>query len=226
MVGAGGGIGMHDATVDLNGNIWFTYFQAASVSRTIGKIDMKTGKVTNFAYPAQRGRVATAHGIYRARDGVIWFTVHGSESAGEGGLVSGGLGRIDPKTEKLEVFPPAEGMATVVTHVAEDGQGHIWASTTKGALRFDPTTRTFTEFKSVSPGSSYGVAADRHGNGWWAQIVYDTIGYSYIKTGKSFELKPPPTPHRFLQEGDIPEEDLAAYGKRESWIVQTIRPGA
>ena len=39
------------------------------------------------------------------------------------------------------------GGATTVDY---DGKGRIWASAPDGALRFDPTTQTFTEFKSIT----------------------------------------------------------------------------
>jgi streptogramin lyase len=225
-VGAGGGLGLHDATVDLNGNLWFTYNQRGSVTRTIGKIDTRTGHVTDFKYPGQEGRAALSHGMYRAKDGTIWFTVNTGAPVVEGADIPGRLGKIDPKTEKLEVFTPARGMSGVTLHVDEDAQGQIWASTAMGALRFDPTTRTFTEFRSLTSGSSYGVAADRDGNGWWTQINIDIVGHSDIKTGKSFEIRLPPNPHPFLKEGDLSAEDLKAYGPRGTGAQAPRRPAA
>lgn len=225
-VAAGGALGLHDATLDLNGNIWFTYNQQGSVNRTIGKIDTRTGLVTDFKYPGQGGRAAVTHGMYRAKDGTIWFTVNTGAPATEGGDVAGRLGTIDPKTEKLEVFTPAKGMSGVTLHVDEDGQGQIWASTAVGALRFDRASRTFAEFRSLTPGNSYGVAADRDGNGWWTQINIDIVGHSDIKTGKSFEIRLPPSRHPFLKEGDLSAEDLQAYGPRGTGPQAPRRPGA
>ncbi len=51
-------------------------------------------------------------------------------------------------------------------------------------MRFDPTTETFTEFKSLTyktpngTGTTYGAAGDRDGNGWWAEMTIDTIGHA------------------------------------------------
>lgn len=225
-VSAGGGLGLHDATLDLNGNIWFTYNLRGSVNRTIGKIDTRTGQVTNFKYPGQDGLAAVTHGMYRAKDGTIWFTLNTGAPVMEGADVAGRLGTIDPKTEKLEVFTPAKGMSGVTLHVDEDGQGQIWASTAVGALRFDRATRRFTQFKSVTPGSSYGVAADRDGNGWWTQINIDIVGHSDIKTGTSLEIRLPPAPHPFLKEGDLSAEDLKAYDARGIGAQAPRRAGA
>ena len=67
----------------------------------------------------------------------------------------------------------------------------IWASSPDGALRFDPETEKFTEFKSMTyktpngTGVTYGAAADRDGNGYWAEMVLDTIGVGNGATGKA-----------------------------------------
>src|SRR5580704_4276198 len=230
---SGGGLGAHDAQVDWNGNIWFTYNNGDSVNRTIGKINGKTGKVTDFKHPGENGRAATSHGITIAHDGIIWFTLNttGAINAGpvaeEAGDASGKLGKIDPKTENLEVFTPTKGMAGANISVDEDGQGYIWASTGRGALRFNPKTEEFTEFKSLTqPGGSYGMTGDRDGNGWWTQISIDKIGHSDVETGKSLEIKVPPNTNTFLKEGDLSPEDLKAYGPRGMGAQAPRRLGA
>jgi streptogramin lyase len=79
-----------------------------------------------------------------------------------------------------------------------DGKGMIWASAPDGVLRFDPKTERFTDFKSVRPyknaqgtNSTYGAAGDRDGNGWWAQMAFDTIGKADMATGKTVEIPLP-----------------------------------
>ena len=58
-----------------------------------------------------------------------------------------------------------------------DGKGRSGSSSPDGALRFNPATETFTEFKSVTyktpngNGVTYGAAGDRNGNGWWAEMT-------------------------------------------------------
>jgi streptogramin lyase len=67
-----------------------------------------------------------------------------------------------------------------------------------GALRFDPKTESFTEFKSPTyktangTGVTYGAAADRDGNGWWAEMTLDIINKGDPATGKSTEIRLPP----------------------------------
>jgi len=59
-------------------------------------------------------------------------------------------------------------------------------------------TERFTDFKSTLPlnnakgtNSTYGAAGDRDGNGWWAQMAFDTIGKADMATGKVSEVKLP-----------------------------------
>jgi hypothetical protein len=85
---------------------------------------------------------------------------------------------------KIDVFLPPTGMSPTggATTVDYDGKGMIWASSPDGALRFDPATERFTEYKSVTfktangTGTTYGAAGDRNGNGYWAEMTLDIIG--------------------------------------------------
>jgi streptogramin lyase len=107
------------------------------------------------------------------------------------------LAKADPKTEKISVYIPPQGMSPTggAVTVDVDGKGFIWASSPIGALRFDPKTETFMEFKSLTyktvngTGVTYGAAADRDGNGWWAEMVLDIIGKGNVATGKAEEVR-------------------------------------
>src|SRR5258708_13862398 len=90
-----------------------------------------------------------------------------------------------------------QGMAPTgwASTVDYDGKGRIWSSAPDGALRFDPATETFTEFKSITyktpngTGVTYGAAGDRDGNGWWAEMTLDIIGKGDGATDKPQEVK-------------------------------------
>jgi streptogramin lyase len=186
------GFGVHDAWIDADGkSIYFTCNVPNSVL-TLGKFDLKTGAFKPLKVDAANGLAAPAHGITRDAAGTIWFNVNPSK---------GGLGKLDTKTDRIEVFVPPEGMAPTggATTVDYDGRGMIWVSSPTGALRFDPTTEKFTEYKSPTQksatggiGLTYGVAADRDGNGYWAQMAIDTVGIGDGKYGTSKEMKLPP----------------------------------
>jgi streptogramin lyase len=184
------GSGVHDAWLDQAGNLWFTS-NVPTRHLTIGKIDSKTGAVKPFVVPGANGLAATTHGMTRDPNGIIWFNVNPGR---------GGIGRLDPRTETIDVFIPPETMSPTggATTVDYDGKGKIWSSAPDGALRFDPDTKTFTEFKSATfktpngNGVTYGMAADRDGNGWWAEMAIDIIGHGDGTTGKSDEIRLPP----------------------------------
>jgi virginiamycin B lyase len=181
------GWGVHDAWLDLQGDLWFTC-NIVNKQVTIGRIATKTGEVKLFAVPGPGGLVAQAHGMTRDPNGILWFNVNPGR---------GGIGRMDTKTEHLDVFIPPTGMSPTggATTVDYDGKGKIWSSSPDGALRFDPDTRQFTEYKSMTyktpngTGVTYGAAADRDGNGWWAEMAIDIVGKGIGATGKVEEVR-------------------------------------
>ena len=168
------GWGVHDSWPDLTGNLWFTC-NIPNKQVTVGRIDAATGTVKLFKVAGPNGFAAQAHGMTRDRNGILWFNVNNGR---------GGLGRLDPATQNITVYIPPVGMTQTggATTVDYDGKGNIWASAPDGALRFDPVAEKFTEYKSKTyktpngTGVTYGTAADRDGNGYWAEMVLDTIG--------------------------------------------------
>ncbi len=183
------GVFMHDSLIDLDGNVWFTV-NSENPDSTIGRVDVKTSEVRFLKVPGPKNMAATAHGMIRDLSGNVWFDVN---------YVTGrrSLAKLDPKTDQIEVYVTPASMSPLggAVTIDMDGKGMIWASAPDGALRFDPESLKFTEFKSVrfktakGNGVTYGVAGDRNGNGWWAQMPLDTIGYSDLATGKAGELQ-------------------------------------
>jgi streptogramin lyase len=202
------GFGVHDAWIDADGrNVYFTCNVPNNVL-TLGKFDLASGAFTPIKVNGANGRAAPAHGMTRDPNGTIWFNVNPGK---------GGLARIDTRTDKIEVFIPPEGMAPTggATTVDYDGRGMIWVSSPTGALRFDPASEKFTEYKSPTAksatggvGLTYGVAADRDGNGYWAQMAIDTVGIGDGKYGTAKELKLPPNA---AARDRLPPEEIAFY---------------
>lgn len=189
---AGGGGAIHDTTLDWDGNFWFTANRASS-NRTIGRVDGKTGKTTNFGVPIGEGRVAQSHGILLGPDGRVYFN-----SSPKIAYLDGDLGIIDTKTQKVETIRPPDGMTLVSGWLGYDAKGRIWASsgptkTPGGALRFDPKTKTFTQFKSPTARMTYGIAGDADGNGWWTGVDDDIMVYTDAND-QVHEIKMPPQP--------------------------------
>jgi virginiamycin B lyase len=180
----------HDGGMDFEGNLYFTNNNGNKLA-TIGKVDAKTGTVKWLKVDRPDGTAATAHGLTRDANGDFWFDVNPGRRA---------LGKLETKTEKISVYQTPSTMSPLGGAVTMDvdGKGKIWASAPDGAVRFDPVTEQFTDFKSIKPynspkgsGMTYGAAGDRDGNGWWAQMALDTIGRGDVSTGKATEVSLP-----------------------------------
>ncbi len=189
--GTNGAAGVHDAQADLDGNLWFTHSHA-SHEITVARLDAKTGAYKPFKIEDTKGFAVGTHGITRDQKGILWFNTRSNVSRGKGGLA-----RLDPKTEKIDVFIPPGNMAGTQGTLDIDNSGKVWVTTNDGALRFDPDTQAFMEFKSPTlkaggVSNTYGIAADRKGNGWWVQMKIDLVVKGDATTGQSIELKLPP----------------------------------
>jgi streptogramin lyase len=203
-----GSRGLHDTQTDRNGNIWITTSEP-SYTRTVSMIDTKTGKVTDIKVPGMNGLAAPTHGLAMDPNGILWATVVGDPRGGGGNLL-----RVDPVTMKYEVIVPTKGMAGASTSIDVDAKGNVWATTFTGAFRYDPGAHEFREFKSPTPidngpGGSYGIAADRMGNGWWTQINIDRVNRADIESGKTQEFHEPSRAAR--ADGALTAEDKKLY---------------
>jgi len=197
----------HDGALGLDGTIYFTS-NNPNRGVTIGKVDAATGAVKYLKAEATNGLAATAHGLVRDRAGNLWFDVNPGRRA---------LGKLDVATEKFSIYQTPEGMAPLggAVTIDVDGKGMVWASTPRGAVRFDPATEKFTEFKSIIPegnpkglAATYGAAGDRDGNGWWSQMAMDTVYKGDIASGKAIEVRMPD-----VKDDRLFGEDRAFYDK-------------
>jgi len=184
--------GVHDVQRDLDGNMWLTY-SYPSWDTSVARIDAKTGAIKNFKIDDQRGIAVGTHGITRDEKGVMWFNTRSNVARSHGGL-----GRIDPRDEKVTIYVPPRSTTGTAGTIDADLRGNIWVTAPDGALRFNINEERFTEFKSKTykgphgTATVYGLAADRTGNGWWLLMTEDMIDYSDVRTGRTNEFKLPP----------------------------------
>jgi len=214
--GGNGSAGLHDLTIDRNGNAWVTN-GTENRNRTFLKLDVESGKITNFRLPAPNGFARGTHGITQDLNGIVWINLF--ENGGTFGR--GSLLRLDPKTEKYEVFTPPAEMGTVGISVQVDGKGKIWA-TSDGAIVFDPATKQFTYFKPITPGTGgYGVAGDSAGNGWFCQPGLDIVGIADFESKKVSEIR---LPARAGMDEISSEEDRKFYQTAQSSFTTSVLP--
>jgi streptogramin lyase len=210
--GGNGSAGLHDLEIDKNGNAWVSN-GTENRNRSFLKLDVATGKVTNFRLPAPNGFARGTHGTTQDQNGIIWINLF--ENGGTSG--KGSLLRLDPKTEKYEVFTQPAEMGSVGISVQVDGKGKIWG-TSNGAIVFDPSTKQFTYFKPLTPGTgSYGVAGDAAGNGWFCQPGLDVVGIADFVTGKVSEIRLPARPG--IDEISTDEDRKFYEGAQSSFTI-------
>ena len=166
--------GPHDVVTDSNGIAWIA---ATDNNRTVVRLDSKTGETKDIPLRDPRGNVLGSHGIVLdSKHNVAWFNA-GSR-----------LGRIDTETGKVDMIEPPRGIS-VGGSLGVSPQGIVWASANNGAVRYDPSTHEFSSYRSIDPrASTYGVAADSDGNGWWAQLNIGIVGRSYPGASESSEV--------------------------------------
>jgi hypothetical protein len=184
--------GVHDAQADLDGNIWFTYAHPG-FDTTVAKIDAKTGATKSIKLEDVKGFATGSHGMTRDENGYLWFNTRSNVQRG-----LGGLGKVDPKAEKVTVYLPPKSTTGTAGTLDADLNGSVWVTSPDGAFRFDIAKESFTEYKSITykneqgTATVYGLAADRVGNGWWLLMQQDLIDYGDRNTGKVGEFKLPP----------------------------------
>jgi streptogramin lyase len=200
---------MHDAAMDGDGNFWLTSTRG-SKTRTVSRIDGKTGALKEFALPLDNGQARVSHGIYPAKDGKIYFNASPRIA-----YLDGILGIIHPKDSEVEGVKAPAGVGG---WLGEDGKGFIWTQSGTmekgGAVRYDPRTRKFDVYLSPTGTLTYGVAGDRDGNGWWMAVNDDIIVHADVATGKVTEIKLPEQPAtEYVKPGDFGEgEEIPRRG--------------
>ena len=176
------GWGVHDSWLDLSGNLWFTC-NIPNKRTTIGRIDTTTGAVKLFKVAGPNGLAAQTHGMTRDPNGIIWFNINNGR---------GGIGRLDPATQQDRSLSaaerhdarPAAPPRSITTAKAISGRRRRTARCASIRSRRNSPSSSRSTYKTANgTGITYGTAADRDGNGYWAEMMLDTIGVGDGATG-------------------------------------------
>lgn len=132
----------HDVIVDSEGLVWYASFG----EQILGKMDPKTGKVTEYAIPALKPE---------APKGMLGMRFDRDENPWLGMQFQGGIARFDRKTETFRTWslPPAlNGPHVQVNQVSPERShldGKVWLQDagTYTILRLDVASGTFERFE-------------------------------------------------------------------------------
>ena len=203
----------HDVILDSEGMVWYSNFG----EQAVGRLDPKTGRVTEFTVPMQKQGWPTGElGLQTDEDGNLWF----------GMMFQGGVAKLDRKTEKFQVFnlPPEfnKDMSQVnmaaPQHSTVDGK--VWMQNNGFAAihRVELATgkvENFDVFRDSKEGENhniYDVIPDSHNNAYFTDFANEHIGRIDAKTGK-LTLYPTPTHGSAPRRGQMDLQDRLWFGE-------------
>lgn len=200
----------HDVVMDKNGMVWFSDFGEQS----LGRMDPKTGKVTEYPVPTIRPGFPTGNlDIEFDREGNLWL----------GLMMQTGVAKFDTKTEKFQIFKIPDNMLTEETQQAMvaatnwEVDGKIWMNDVEkvalGRLdvksgKMDPWYQPY-KILPLPKGehhSIYGVYTDSHNNVYFMDFSSQNIGRVDAKT-LEIKLFPTPTPKSRPRRGRMDAQD-------------------
>jgi virginiamycin B lyase len=204
-------ISPHDVIVDTGGMVWYSSFG----EQNLGRLDPKTGKVTEFPMQEHKPGFPTGSlGLRSDPDGNLWL----------GNMYQATIARFDRKTETFK-FWPLQGDENIdaaqINMVSPQGSavdGKVWTQNNgfAGVHRLDIATgklETFEPFKGVpGPHNIYDVIPDSRNNVYFTDFRQRHIGRIDAKTGeiKLFEI---PTPASAPRRGTMDAQDRLWFGE-------------
>jgi virginiamycin B lyase len=204
----------HDVIVDADGKAWYSDFG----SQFIGEVDLKTGKVTDYALPVLREEQPKGTlDLELDPEGNIWVAM----------MYQAGVAKIDRKTKELKVYPyPKEWLsyttqASMVSPNYWNVDGKVWANNqeTRESYRLDVKTGQW-ENAGISKDprgkqvSGYGMPVDKQNNLYMLEFSGTSIGKRDAKTGL-VTIYLTPTAGSRPRRGRVDEENrlwFAEYG--------------
>jgi streptogramin lyase/mono/diheme cytochrome c family protein len=173
----------HDVYGDGNGNIWYT----SHLSRFFGKLDTRTGVVTEYQAPLTPGAQPGTHHVYVEKNGEVLISEPWSHK----------LLKLDPRNGEMAEVPVAAAFPINSAGMADfdlTPDGFVWASMGGGyaAEKIDPKTGKMVQKYPMKVPFSYDGVISQDGNFWAGGAISGTFGNSAelldIRTGEMLNL--------------------------------------
>jgi virginiamycin B lyase len=203
----------HDVIVGKDGIVWFSSFG----EQNLGRLDPKTGEVTEFPYPKHREEFPTGSlGLRADGAGNLWL----------GNMYQATIIKFDPSSEKFQFWTlPAEqnidaAQINMVSPQRSDVDGKVWTQNNgfAGVHRLDVTSgkiETWEPFKEApkgQPHNIYDVIPDSKNNAYFTDFRQGQIGRIDAKTGE-VSLFQTPTPRSAPRRGNMDAQDRLWFGE-------------
>jgi virginiamycin B lyase len=157
-------------TVDYEGNVWFAEFNSKD-HHSIGKVDVKTNKVTKWTPPNSDSRPRR---LKIDSQGMVWF----------GDYFGGNLTRFDPRTQTFQEFKLPGPMPTPYG-MGIDHNDDIWYASmyTDVIGKLEPKLGKVTEYPSpYGERGTRDMFEDSQGRIWYGAQPYYKVGYVRPRT--------------------------------------------
>jgi virginiamycin B lyase len=204
-------ISPHDVIVDGSGMVWYSSFG----EQNLGRLDPKTGKVTEFPVEEHKPGFPTGLlGLRSDREGNLWL----------GNMYQATILKFDRKTETFKFWPlQGEGnidaaQINMVSPQSSDVDGKVWTQNNgfAGVHRLDIATgeiETWEPFKNVpGPHNIYDVIPDSKNNVYFTDFRQRHIGRIDAKSGE-IKLYTIPTPDSAPRRGTMDAQDRLWFGE-------------
>ena len=178
----------HDVIVDGDGMVWYSDFG----DQFIGRLDPKTGKVTDFSIPElKKGFPRGTLDLQSDKDQNLWVSL----------MYQGGIAKFDRKAEKFTVYPVPKDwqgnhtQQSMVSPTNSHVDGKVWTNNqdTHSIYRVDVATGEYEnlgEFKVPGENrtiNAYGIPSDSQNNLYLLEFGANNIGRIDAKT-KEFKV--------------------------------------
>jgi streptogramin lyase len=215
----------HDV-IGSGGKIWYSDFGEQSM----GMLDPKTGKVTEFPVPElKKGYLTGALEIEADPNGKLWLA----------NMYQGGISEFDPKTQTFKQWSVAPAshpeftQESMVMPLHDTVDGKVWTNNQDdhSLRRLDVATGTWETFgpffypSGSNPKlnfNSYGIVSDAKNTVWLFDFPHAAIGHF---DGTTFKAIPTPTAHSRPRRGRVDDRTglfwFAEYGANQIGMYDT-----